>query len=116
MTNILDKVSAVLGGSSVFKGYLPDKPDTATGVYEYDAVPPEHSFGSTNFVHGLQVRTRALDAATAHHMAESAANVLNRYHDAEISALQVSSVIDIGRDGSNPPRQEYTVNFTIRRK
>lgn len=113
--SILDKVAAVLNQQNVFCGYQPDKPDSCTALYEYAAEPPEHSFGSTEFLHGVQVRTRALVAADAEALAESAASKLNHYHDADISVIQTTPVIDIGRDAANPQRQEYTVNFTIRR-
>jgi len=111
----LDKVAAVLNQQNVFCGYQPDKPDSCTTLYEYAAEPPEHSFGSTEFLHGVQVRTRALVAADAEALAESVASKLNHYHDAEISVIQTTPILDIGRDGANPQRQEYTVNFTIRR-
>ena len=103
--------------ANVFEGFLPDKPDTAIALFEYEANPPDHTFGATDFVEGVQVRTRALNAAAARALAETAAGKLNRYKDADIiSCLQTTPILDIGRDGSNPQRQEYTVNFTIRRK
>jgi hypothetical protein len=43
------------------------------------------------------------------------AQMLNRYHDKNVSILQTSAVLDIGRDDNSPQRQEYTVNFTVRR-
>lgn len=113
--NILDEIAAVLGMPNVFCGYLPDKPDTAIALYEYPAEPPEHSFGGTDFVYGVQVRTRALIASEAEALAESAASKLNHYHDAEISVIQTTPVLDVGRDAANPQRQEYTINFSVRR-
>jgi hypothetical protein len=113
--SMLEDIAAVLNQEDVFCGYQPDKPDTCTTLYEYPAEPPEHSFGGTDFVYGVQVRTRALIASEAEALTESAASKLNHYHDAEISVIQTTPILDIGRDGANPQRQEYTVNFTIRR-
>lgn len=124
--NILDELMAnpgivalaaeAIGDKADFFGYLPDKPDTAIGLFEYNASPPEHSFGDTEFPHGVQARCRALDATTAFEIAAAVSNIFNRYHDSTISILQTSPILDIGRDAANPPRQEYTINFTIRRK
>lgn len=113
--NILDKIATISGMSGAKLGFMPDKPDAMFGLFEYSGSPPEHSFGSTNHIHNVQVRTRDKTAATAYAKAEAAANALNRYHDGEISILQTSSILDIGKDTANPPRQEYTVNFEIRR-
>jgi hypothetical protein len=118
MTNILDVVSGVLSGlnlSELKKGFMPPDPDTCIGLFEYPASPPEHSFGGTNFVHGVQVRIRSLDAGAAYANAEVIAETLNHYQDKQISIQQSTAVLDIGRDNSNPARQEYTVNFTVRR-
>lgn len=111
--NSLDKIAAVLGGD-VFKGYLPDKPDTATAIFEYSGVPPNHHFGGMDIVQSVQVRTRSYSPAEAYSLAETAASKLNRYYDGEISVLQATAILDIGYDSANPQRQEYTVNFTVR--
>ena len=123
MTNLLDLAAAVLAlkiidGTklpTIKRGFMPANPDDCMGLFEYAAVPPEHSFGGTDIVQGLQVRSRAADATTAHQNAQACANALNRYQDNEISILQSTAVLDIGRDNANPSRQEYTVNFTVRR-
>jgi len=123
MTNLLDLAATVLALKTIDgaklpaikKGFLPPTPDACIGLFEYAAAPPEHSFGGTDIIQGLQVRSRALDAATAHQNAQACAKALNRYQDNEISILQSTAVLDIGRDNANPARQEYTVNFTVRR-
>lgn len=119
MTNILDLVEALLAGKAklppVKKGFMPPEPDTCVGLFEYSGEPPNHSFGGTDIMHGLQVRSRALDANAAYLNAMACVKVLNRYQDDEISILQSTAVLDIGRDSANPARQEYTVNFTVRR-
>ncbi|MFT3951180.1 MAG: minor capsid protein [Oscillospiraceae bacterium] len=111
--NILEKIKSVLGDDSVKLGFQPDAPDAVTTLYEYSGQPPDHSFGATDEVYGVQVRARAASAAEAFELAQTALGVLNRYHDAEISVLQSTPVLDIGRDSKL--RQEYTVNFTVRR-
>lgn len=114
--NILDKIAAILNTPNVFCGYQPDKPDRCITLVEYAAEPPEHSFNGTDFIYGVQVRTRAPIASEAEALADSAANKLNHYHDAEISVIQTTPVLDIGRDAANPQRQEYTINFSVRGK
>lgn len=114
--NVLDKISSILGLPDIALGYLPNQPDTIVALFEYDTGTPEHTFGKTDFLIGVQVRSRALSADTAYNAAESAAGALNRYSDADVAIIQLTPVLDIGRDNANPPRQEYTVNFTVRRK
>lgn len=111
--NILDKIAAVLALPDVKRGYLPDAPNNCIALFEYAAVPPDHHFGGTDYFHGLQVRCRDKDSNSAYQMAVSAQEKLNRYQDADISILQATPILDIGRDDKQ--RQEYTVNFTIRR-
>lgn len=113
--NILDKLSAVLNLPGLKLGYMPEKPDTIAALFEYDAAPPEHYFGGVDFVHGVQARCRSLNSAEAYGTARRVADALNRFYDGEISVIQTTPILDIGRDGANPPRQEYTVNFKIRR-
>lgn len=113
--NILDKIASVLSLPELKLGYMPDKPDTLTALYEYDAAPPEHHFGGADFVHGVQARCRSLNSAEAYSAARRIADAIGRYHDDEISIIQATPILDIGRDDANPPRQEYTVNFKIRR-
>ncbi len=113
--NILDKLSTVLNRSDVVLGFMPAKPDAVIALFEYNPPPPDHSFGTSDFSHNVQVRVRDKKAAPAYATAEAVANILNRYHDAEINVLQSTAILDIGLDDNNPPRQEYTVNFTIRR-
>ncbi len=113
--NILDKLAMVLNKSNVVMGFMPAKPDAIIALFEYNPPPPDHSFGGTDFSHNVQVRVRDTTAATAYATAEAVANILDRYHDADISVLQSTAILDIGMDDNNPPRQEYTVNFTVRR-
>ena len=113
---IATRINEAFGDIEISSGYMPDKPDTVIGLFEYDATPPEHFFGVSTFPQNIQARVRALDAGTAFNIAKAVSVVLNRYHDSTISILQNSTILDIGRDAANPPRQEYTVNFTIRRK
>ncbi len=111
--NILDKIKNILNTDCAIKGYMPNAPDTMIGLFEYTARPPDHAFGGTDINHCVQVRCRDLDVGNAYHLAETASNTLNRYHDAEIAILQSAPILDIGRDSAG--RQEYTVNFEIRR-
>lgn len=116
--NILDKVKDVLIAKNVpspFLGFLPDKPAECTALYEYNPAPPEHHFGRTDFIYGVQARCRAFEAAAAFATAEAIITALNRYHDGEISVVAKTPILDIGRDNSNPQNQEYTVNFEVRR-
>lgn len=111
--NILDHIKEIL--PQAYLGSMPAKPDEVVALFEYEAEPPSHSFGSTDYSYGLQARTRANTADRAYQMAKDMQNRLNRYTDSEISILQTSSILDIGVDDNNPPRQEYTVNFIVRR-
>jgi len=117
--NILDLVEALLAGKAKLppakKGFMPPEPDTCVGLFEYSGEPPNHSFGGTDIIHSLQIRSRALDASTAYLNAMACVAALNRYQSSKISILQSTAVLDIGRDNTNPARQEYTVNFTVRR-
>lgn len=114
--NILDKIQAILNLPDVKKGYMPSNPDAIIALFEYSSTPPEHNFGGTDFVFNVQVRIRDKNASLAFSTAESVSNTLNHYNDAEISITQSSPILDIGYDNVNPPRQEYTINFIIRRK
>ncbi|MCL2531585.1 MAG: hypothetical protein FWE40_05460 [Oscillospiraceae bacterium] len=113
--NILDIVMPLLP-VPVIKGHMPALPDDCVGIVEYNPPPPDHYFDGTRFLHNVQVRSRSLTAATAYEAAEACAKALNRHEDMQVSILQTSAVLDIGRDGANPARQEYTVNFTVRRR
>jgi len=113
--NILDLVADVLREPNLKKGFFPAQPDDLAAVFEYPADPPEHHFGGTDIIHGIQFRVRSLDAQRAYGEAKRLAEKLNRYNDGAVSILQSTAILDIGRDDSNPSRQEYTVNFTVRR-
>lgn len=113
--NILDKIATVLNMASVKKGFMPDKPDAVIALFEYSGQPPDHHFGSTDFIQNVQVRIRDTTAATAFAKAEAVVLILNRYSDSETSVIQSTPILDIGLDNASPQRQEYTVNFTIRR-
>jgi len=116
--NILDMISEIL---SMFQlppvkmGFIPATPDECIALFEYKAVPPEHSFGGTDYIHGVQVRSRSLDAEQAHANAYICEQALNLYHDGILSITQSTPILDIGCDSENPARKEYTVNFTVRR-
>lgn len=114
--NILDKIAAVLGRTDTYRGYLPDKPDNAVALFDYDAVPPVHTFGGTDFIQSVQARVRGVKSAAAYSVAESISAALNRYADSEISVIQTTPILDIGYDNFSPQRQEYTINFQVRRK
>lgn len=109
--NIPEKLNTILGGACKL-GYLPDKPDKVTAIFEYDA-PPIQSFGRTDITHNIQLRCRDKTAPGALAMAESMAAKLNRNSTNGINIIQTSPVLDIGEDNSNPPRREATVNFTV---
>jgi len=111
--NILDKVKTVLNMPDVKLGFMPDSPDAVIILFEYQPPPPEHHFGGTDFIQNVQARIRDTTAAEAYAKAKTVAEKLNRYSDAEISVLQSTPILDIGRD--EKLRQEYTVNFEIRR-
>jgi hypothetical protein len=108
--NVLDKLASVIDMPDVKKGFMPDKPDRLIALFEYSGRPPDHAFGCTDITQSVQVRTRGISAYAD---AEAVASVLNRYFDGEISVIQSTPVLDIGYD--NAQRQEYTVNFEIRR-
>ena len=113
--NILDKIASVLAPQSVEKGYMADMPDVMIGLFEYSGTPPEQSFSGTDIIYNIQARVRNPKASPAYVAATNIVAKLNRYQDAEISVLQSTPILDIGKDAHNPPRHEYTVNFTIRR-
>ena len=106
--NILDKLSDVLGDSSIKLGFLPHEPDELSALTEYPGSPPEHSFGGTDFTSNVQLRCRG---ENSYSRISSLAAALNGFCDGEIAVIQTSSVLDIGRDHKG--RQEYTVNFRI---
>lgn len=107
--NILDKLHQVLGSSPDIKlGYLPDEPNDLSVLTEYSGSPPSHSFGGTDFTANVQLRSRGADS---YETISSLAEALNGFADGDISVIQVSSVLDIGRDDKG--RQEYTCNFRI---
>lgn len=109
--NIPEKLNTILGGVCKL-GFLPDKPDTVTAIFEYDA-PPIQSFDRTDVTHNVQIRCRDISAQKALTAASDIAAKLNRYRDGTVNIIQTSPVLDIGEDNSNPPRREATVNFTV---
>lgn len=115
--NILDKIKYCLNmpDTDIKLGYIPDKPDTVLALFEYSGRPPDHSFNCTDYIYNVQVRCRSDNSTTAYQLAESVQAQLNRYHDGEISIIQATPILDIGYDDANPQRQEYTINFEIRR-
>jgi hypothetical protein len=115
VTNILDLILAALTPTEVYLGVMPPEPDTVLALQEYPATQPEHYFGSTSYIHNVQLRSRAPTASVAFAAIDAAATKLNRYQDNQVSILQTNPILDIGRDDANPPRYEYTANFTIRR-
>ena len=98
-------------------GHLPAKPDALIALFEYDDGSGVENFlgGSLDASDAVQVRIRDLSASLAYQTAESIQNILCGYHDNEISITQTSKILDIGHDDANPQRQEYTINFKIRR-
>jgi uncharacterized protein (UPF0261 family) len=113
--NILDKLEEILAPTQVIKGFMPADPDDVVALFEYQATPPSQFYGRTDFTHNVQVRCRSKDPAAAYAQCEAVANALNRYHDQQISIIQASPVLDLGKDGANQPRREYTINLEIRR-
>lgn len=82
--------------------------DELSVLTEYSGSPPSHFFGSTDFTHNVQLRSRG---ENSYETISSLAAALNGFRDGEISVTQVSAVLDIGRDAKG--RQEYTCNFRI---
>jgi len=114
--NILDKIKVIIATDTpVFLGFMPAKPDDVICLFEYQGAPPEHYFNKTDIVQSVQVKIRGKTSNQAYSVAETVANTLNRYQDNNISVLQSASILDIGYDNANPQRQEYTINFKIRR-
>ncbi|MDE5946338.1 MAG: minor capsid protein [Oscillospiraceae bacterium] len=109
--NILDKIADILKDDTVKLGYLPDKPDDITAIFEYQGGQPSHSFRHTDFTENIQIRTRG---SNSYAKAQEIALILDNYTDKNISIIQITSVFDIGRDSHE--RQEYTVNFKIYRR
>lgn len=60
-------------GTNLFKGRLPDTPDTCVAVFEYQGRRPEHLLGNDNAWRypRFQVLVRAPSYATARSLAES---------------------------------------------
>jgi hypothetical protein len=92
-------------------GILPDNPDDLISVTQYAATPPMHSFGGVNCYYGIQVRSRAKVAETAHTRARKAEDLLKQYDDEKHSIMSATSVLYIGQDEKQ--RHEYTVNFLV---
>lgn len=107
--NILSKLHSVIGDADLKIGFMPDTPDNLSALFEYGSSPPLHSFGGgMDITENVQLRCRGNDS---YEIISALAERLNHYSDAEISIIQTTSVIDIGRDSKK--RQEYTVNFRI---
>lgn len=116
--NILDLVKTAWGyPGEVYLGFLPATPDTVAALFEYDAGNGvEHFFtGDPHETTGIQVTARAVTAATAYAIAESAKTALQRKRTGTIEITQETPIIDNGRDQNNPSRQIYTINFLARR-
>lgn len=109
--NILDKLSSVLNDNTIKLGYLPDAPDDISVLTEYSGSPPSHSFGGMDITENVQLRTRGTNS---YERISAIAGKLNRYSDSDISVIQTTNILDIGRDAKG--RQEYTVNFKIYRR
>lgn len=106
--NILDKLSTILNDNTIKLGYLPDTPDDISVLREYSGNPPSHSFGGMDITDNVQLRTRGIDS---YERISAIAAKLNRCSDSEISVIQATNILDVGRDAKG--RQEYTVNFRI---
>ena len=109
--NILDKIYSIIGDETVKLGFLPDFPDDLSSVFEFSGSPPVHSFGGMDVIENIQLRTRG---AESYEKISGFAAILNGYNDPEISIIQTTAILDIGRDDKK--RQEYTVNFKIFRR
>lgn len=109
--NILDKLYSILGDDNIKLGFLPDSPDDLSALFEYGGSPPVHSFGGMDVIRNVQLRARG---ENSYETVSGLAEKLNGYHDTEISVIQTTAILDIGRD--EKMRQEYTVNFKIYRR
>lgn len=116
--NILDAIKTAWSyAGDIYLGYLPEDPDTAVAIFEYDAGNGvEHFFtGTAKETHGIQITARAVSAATAYAIAESARVKFGRFRNGSIETIQSTPILDNGRDQHNPARQIYTINLTARR-
>ena len=119
--NVLSKIKSVTDsfGSEfdlLFKlGFMPDKPDRMAGLFEFTLIPPSHTFSGTDVTHNVQLRVRDVSSDAAYKTAEKLNGRLNGYYDDEITVQQSTPVLDLGLDGANPPRHEYTINYIVRR-
>ena len=113
--NILDKLSTIPGLEGVFLGVQPDAPDGCVTLLERESALPVQHFGGMDVIQTVQAKIRDATRAAACARSEAVAAILSRYSDEEISCIQSSSILDVGQDSANPPRHQYTVNFTIRR-
>ena len=121
---VVDQVASVGGlvkGSTLFAGRLPEQPDAAVLVYEYEGQPAKYTMGNAGNVLDrprIQVMVRAArdGYATGHALAET----LHRGLDvAEVTwggyrihrCQPVSTLSSIGVDDADRPM--FTVRFEI---
>jgi hypothetical protein len=109
-------------GTSIFVNTMPATPDNCIAVSVYAGSPPERTHDSSgNDNPSVQVRVRNTSAGTARTKVEQIYNYLDGISNTTIGSTFYlgifainSGAIPMGKDENG--RQEYTWNFSVKRK
>jgi hypothetical protein len=103
---------------NLFKGSMPDKPDSCIGVFEYSGSPPDLAHDGAEIENpGLQIRVRDKSYATGRTKIESIIRALHPSTNITMGTTFYLSItvnqspIPLGSDQNG--RQEWSVNFTV---
>jgi len=97
---------------------MDSKPDRMVGLFSYDASLQQtfgdaSGYGDTIETPRIQIRVRDLTDPEAEKLIRAIEEKLSAYDDGSALFVWVSGILPLGRDGHNPPRWEYTVNYEV---
>jgi hypothetical protein len=116
--------AALIAGTNLFYGKMPETPDLCVAVYEYTGTPPHETMGSSAFVidrPSIQVVVRAGrdDYPSARNLAQDLRILLAAVTDTTISGLRVlrlastGSVVSLGTDDLDRPRIAFNLDCFV---
>lgn len=121
VASYIDANTALVLGTDLFKGYLPDLPDTCVAVYETAGPAPRETLTLTLVERpNLQVVSRSVDYPGARVNAQNVWNLLHQVVDETLSGVRylrmvpLQSPFYLGRDESL--RVKFAFNMTVEKE
>lgn len=115
LTTAIDSATSLTSGSSLFIGWMPDQPDTAVALYEYEGETPDYVMGSPVIDKPrVQIISRSASYATARDTLNTIRS-LTDVHDTTLTGIDTlrvhpyGSVTALGRDDKN--RWEFSLSI-----